>query len=524
MGLRSVSNIDGVGIVLIGAERMKLVTNAMGVELNRFRGFPVDYIDRSTQWSEFKELVQAPTNGALDFTDNAYDRIYTYTEGNPYYTKYLCSKLLERAAQRRDAFIDSSDVEAGVEHLLGDIDAIGFAHYWEDFVLGGDKIRDELARKRRLCLLAYGQAANVDGIAELAQILDTATDLGQPFEDTQGTIDEFVARRILIRGATRLTIEPRVKLFGRWITGRGQEQIIFGIDEHDSVRRTIELRRASTVTLVEADALVEQWSLYNGKRISSERLIEYLRQFGDEYRQRLVYRLLKGVRFVGVADEHVLLRDAYEILLSDMKVRHGNWNVTQIAISYSGSPGKSSNAIGRRFTKVNRLTVDHSFMSPRNVSAKAKDGITDVVIVDDFVGTGSTMSKELERLRRRIAPEQVLHLFFLAGMADGIKVVEKKALEVFGSDGVRVHALVAMPDYPWPFEETSRLFPSKEMAQEAHRVVKDIGHRLDPRNPFGYGRCCALIVFSETIPNNAPPILWGRSSGKFKFKPLFPRH
>ena len=525
LGLRGLSAVDGIGVLLIGAERMKLVTNALGVELNRFRGFPVDYINRSTHWAEFKELIQVPTKRDLEFTEKAFDKIYTYTDGNPYYTKYLCSKLLERAAQHRDSFIDERDVDAGIVHLLIDMDAIGFSHYWEDFILGDDTTRNLATLNRRLCLLAFGQAADVEGTAKREDILRCATDLGQSFEDTQNTINEFIMRRILRVSDKDSRIEARVGLFGRWIMERGQDQILVGVDEYDSVRSAIELRRANTVTRDEAKGLVAQWSLYRGEYMSPERLLDYLRQFGDEYRQRLVFRLLNGVRFFGIAETRALVREAYKILADDMSERfgYGKWNTSQICVSYVGSSGKSSNAMGRTFTRDNPLTVAHHFTSPRNLRQRAESGVTDVVIVDDFIGSGDTLITELPRLTKMLGTNQVLHLFVLCGLESGVTRVKQRAVEMLGARSVRIDVLSVIPEYPWPFEEQTNLFTSVEMAQEAHSLVQEFGRRLEAKTPLGYGKRCALVVFSDTIPNNAPPILRKTVSGKFTFNALFPR-
>ncbi len=528
LGLRSLSTIDGVGIVLIGAERMKLVTNALGVELNRFRGFAVDYIDRATHWAEFKELVQAPTKNKLEFTEKAFDKIYLFTEGNPYYTKYLCSKLLERAAQRRDAFVDERDVDTGVEHLLSDMDAIGFSHYWEDFILGDETARNLAAVNRRIALLAFGQAAELDGSAERDNIIRCAADLGQSFEDTNNTIDEFIMRRILRPVDSVTRIKPRVKLFSRWIKECGQDQILLGVDEFDSVRTSIELRRASSVSREEAKHLVARWSLYAGEYISADRLLDYLRQFGDEYRQRLIFSLLKAVKFIGVAEVNVLVRDAYKILANDMNDRYGygNWNTSQLAVSYLGSSGKSSNAMGRAFTRQNPLTITHHFTSPLKLNERAKGGVTDVVVVDDFVGSGRTMIEDIPRLIERLGSDQRLHIYVLGGLESGTSRVKNRVLNTWGSESVRFSVLSEVSEHPWPFEEkvkNPKVFASLEVAQEAESLVKEFGRKLEPKTPLGYDNGCALVVFSDTVPNNAPPILRKSQSGRHSFRALFPR-
>ena len=524
LGLRRLSSIDGIGLVLIGAERMKLVLNGPGVELNRFAPFSVDYIPRSTHWLEFKELVQAPTKGSLVFTDAAYDHIYTYTEGNPYYTKQLCSKLLEQAARRRDAFIDKSDVEAAIKYLLEDIDTTSFSHYWEDFILGDDKQRDEVTVNRRLCLLAYGLAADTRGTAAVNAVVDEAARLGLHSKDTLGVLDQFVSRKLFIRESTPSYITPRVRLFREWIMGRGQDQIIFTHEEHESARNAIETRRLYRVSIQEADDLVDQWSPYNGIRISGERLLSYLRQFDGEYGQRLIYLLLKSLTFIGAAEEASLLQGCNRVLENQLKARHDEWKREQIAISYLGQSGKSSNMMARSFARSNKFLATRHIVSPHKLIDKYSEGVTDIVVVDDFVGTGQTACNDLERLSPQLAANQVVHFFALSGMLEGLDRVEERAMKLLGAHRMHIHCPHPISNDPGPFDSRSEVFPSQEMARDARALVEYVGVQLEPRAPLGYGDCCALITFSSAIPNNAPPILWSTSSGKLSFRPLFPRH
>ena len=523
LGLRRLSNIQGIGLVLIGAERMKIVLNGPGVELNRFAGFTVDYIHRSQQWSEFKELVRSPTNTCLDFTEKACDRIYEYTQGNPYYTKQVCGAILERAVQRRDSFIDDRDVNAAVELLLADLDAISFSHYWEDFLLGDEKKRNEITIDRRLGLLAFGAAAAADGSASLDDIIQKASALGLESHKAKKVMDEFVSRNILYR-RNAAVLQPRIWLFGRWIMGRGQEDIVIAQDEYESAREAITERRSYRVKLTEAEELADEWSIYNGKRVSSDHLLGYLRQFGDEYHQRLIYLLLKGVVFIGVAEEEKLLNEAYQMLEHGMGLRHGNWRRKQIAISYTGRVGKSGLAMARSFARANKFIAKTDIVRPDRLAEQSKDSITDVVVVDDFCGSGQTLCGDLQAFQTHVARGQMVHVFTLAGIDEGVEKVEERAIELFGPDGVRVRNLHVISRRPGPFGEGSKVFPTSAMAGDARTLVEQVGRKLQPKTPLGYGNGCALITFSRTIPNNAPPILWSSSSGQFRFTPLFPRH
>ena len=524
LGLRRLSSIEGIGLMLIGAERMKIVLNGPGIELNRFLGCPIDYIDRTSQWSEYRELVRMPTKGALTFTERACDRIYEYTQGNPFYTKQMCRKVLDQAWQRRDAFVDKRDIDTALEALLAELDSTSFSHYWEDFLLGDEERRNEVTVARRLCLLAVGAAINSAGVAQLDDITRQAIDLGLAGQEAQDIVSEFVSRNILRRQVQGDILEPRIELFGRWIKGRGQSDIVIALDEHESARRSIDRRREHQVTLEEAEDLVAQWSAYNGKIITAERVLGYVRQFGDEYEQRLVYLLLRGLTFVGIVEEDGYLTDAYRLLEQEMKERHGRWQRNQIRISYTGSVGKSSLAMARSFARTNRFIVGTHVVPPSKLKECRGDGVTDVIVIDDFCGSGDTLTADLEKFKPSVYADQVLHLFVLAGIDEGLDRVEGKAIRLFGQENVKVKVMHSLKREPGPFDERSRLYPSITMAEDARYLVERFGRKLEPRIPLGYGRGCALIAFSRTIPNNAPPILWSSSSGEFRFVPLFPRH
>lgn len=523
LGLRSISAIQGVGIILIGGERMNIIINGPGVELNRFKPLRVDYIDRATHWPEFCALVQNPARGSLDYSGKALDLIYNYTEGNPYYTKLVCSRVLELAAQRRDSFVDDSEVESAVELLLGEIDPTSFSHYWEDFLLEEDDKRDEVTIHRRRTLLAYGLASAGDASAQMNDILSHATSLGLETTRTKEVLREFASRGLLTKDQT--AIHPRILLFGRWIAGNGQEQITFTATESESALRLITERAQHRVTLQEASSLVQGWGSYRGRVITGEAVLSYLRQFGNTYHQRLVFHLLQNLHFIDTASEDQLLLDAYRHVEAAMRARHGEWGRSQIRVSFAGPTGKSSANMARRFASANRFLRDRrGIVPPSRLCKAAEEGVTDVVIVDDFVGSGDTLQDHLEELEGFVASNQVIHLFILAGMSNGVDAVNVKAFQLLGNDRIRLRCLNEYPNQPSPFDSESEIFPTVEMALDAQQLVEDFGKHLEPRVPFGYSNCSALVTFAHTIPNNALPILWSSGRKKFDFKPLFPRN
>ena len=520
-GLRSLSTIDNIGVVLVAGERMKLIINGPGVELNKFHAFPVDYIDRESHWADYVQLVQRPANGILEYTSAACESLYSYTEGNPYYTKLVSGRLLATAAERRDSYIDIREVEAAVDTLLREIDTTSFSHYWEDFLLEQDDKRDEVTLNRRRCILALGAALSLSSPAEQEPIMKAASPLGLDASATASELQEFISRGLLVSHDGRYA--PRVKLFERWLTERGQDQIVLTAAELKSAAAAGAERERFRVKVSEADALVKKWGTYNGMRVTGDRVLEYLHQFGGAREQRLIFQLLQRAVFIGAADEQRLLQEAHAFLSEDLKRRYGTWKQNQVAISYAGHVGKSGLAMARSYAQANHIPRDgRGIREPKDLAMAREDGVTDIVILDDFVGTGASLCEDLRWLAKYVAEDQRLHLFVLAGLKNGLRVVDREVRNLWDDRG-SLHGLMELAGRS-PFDVDEGVFESAIDATDARALVVEYGMRLEPRAPLGFGGTESLIVFSRTTPNDCLPILWSRAEGRWTFEPLFPRH
>ena len=149
--------------------------------------------------------------------------------------------------------------------------------------------------------------------------------------------------------------------------------------------------------------------------------------------------------------------------------------------------------------------------------------VTDVIIVDDFAGSGSSATSELSvalGAGELDLPRTVrLHLVFLVALSESLDSLrtmvassgleaQVRAIHQFGSEGRC-------------FSEESGVFPDVLEREEARLLVRGFGERLESRAPLGFSDCEALVVFSRTVPNNTLLILWKNSKS---FAALFPRH
>lgn len=471
-------------------------------------------------------MIKKPSEGYLDYSKKSCELIYEYTEGNPYYTKLLCDIILQGAFKRRDSYIDEREVRSALEELFSEIDSTSFSHYWEDFILEEEPSRHrEKALKRKQYLLAFGRACDTKYQTSYESVIEQASLLRMDAVSTEDITQGFVRRGILKRQDQML--EPCIKLFGHWIANNGQGDIIVSESELGFVRSLETERENLRVSFEEVEVLIKNWDTYKGASLTTERVLSYLRQFDTLHDQRIVFKILKRLCFIGTLEENKLLNNAYEELQNFLKKRDGTWMKDQIRISYYGPVGKSSNAMARSFASANKFLKDErGILRPSQLKDAITDGVTDIVICDDFVGTGQTIKEELlSKYINVLAPEQYIHLFVLAGMADGVDLITNEAYRIYGNERINVRCLHEISSQLNIFDLASKVFESSEEAERARDLIRDIGRKLEPKAPLGFGDCCALITFSRTIPNNAPPILWSESKkGDFKFQPLFPRH
>lgn len=507
--LRAISSIEGVGIILIGGERMSFIINGPpSIELNKFVPFPIGILDRETQWRDFELLIKNPAK-YLDFSEKAISLIYDYTAGHPYYTKLLCAKILKGASERRDSYIDDREVNSALGYLFREIDSTSFSHYWEDYILEEESSQEEIiSSNRKRCLVAFSKACDIKLQAPLESVYTESLSLGLDILSSKRIMEQYDQRGIF--KIYDQTVEPRIKLFGHWITKEG---------------KTLTATRSETeqeklrVTSEEITQLIKDWDSYRGKFITDSIIDEFLEQFDTPLDRRIIFKILQNLYFVGGMEEEQLWKSAFQKLQYSLKERDGSWQRGQIRISYVGYVGKSSNAMARSFASANGFLKDiRGIVRPSQVKNVYKEGISDIVICDDFVGTGQTLSNDLEKFYKFIMPEQRIHIFILAGMPKGIDCVTNRAHEIYGMDRMSVRCLVELDTK----SEILSKFTTEE-ANQAERLLQDFGSRLEPKQPLGYGGCCSLITFARTIPNNAPPILWKESTGDFKFQPLFPR-
>jgi hypothetical protein len=522
--IRSVSGRPNFGFVLVGGEKMELILSGQGDALNKFQALRVDYFDRELHWRDFSDLVRRPVQDWLEFTEPALRRMYDATAGNPYFTKLLCRSLYSQVVARRDGYITDVEVDQVVREQVQTLASNSFQHFWEDGILEIPERVEQVSVERRRVLLAVASSLQ-RGVATRESVTANSAETGVTAAATSTLLGDFVRRQVLVEDAG--VYRCKVGLFERWLLVKGPQALLTVFMDPEAAGR---LRQVDQSVLVRPDEIVElvsRWGTYKGQRIGEDRVRAWLDQFAQARERRLMFEILKSLKFYGPDLVREKLGEAHGIVRRGLRrdLEGKQRRVREVIVSYLDGAGKSGHTYARLYADENGLLAERVLERDRVLAFVLEhEEVQAVVFVDDFVGTGDSAIEQLRRLADRDGgawPDHRIRTFLVAvaGLS-GARTRLEEAAVAFGKD-----VIVRLCDTFGPedslFGDTSRAFETERDRIEAADIARRYGARLVPDAPLGYGGLGIAVVFDQSIPNNSLPILWQASS---TWRPLFPRH
>ena len=531
--LRTLASQKNMAFILVGGEKMPFVISAQGDQLNKFIREPLDYFARNEEWTDYQDLVEGPTKNSLTWQPGAINRIFDLTNGHPYYTKLLCSRILRNAVADRDSDITRFEVDKAAAAVVGGLDTNAFAHYWKDGIQA-DKEEEEsssLMRQRVLASLAKalraGDATNIDGISKY----------GRPFgiqsHEVQLVLQDLCRRGILKEREGNYACS--VLLFAQWLCEVGATRLIvdtFGDQLADVLRRSEEEAYVQSHELV---ALTNAWDPYRGRRIGPEDVRAWLEQAGTKRDQRLLMKILQALRFVSETEIRKMLKLAYSMLTGHVKPLVKGKRAdrrSDILVVYVDGEGKSGQQYASKFAEENDI-ASQCVMNSENFVEKAvafenRAGVVvdAVVVIDDIIGTGGSLSVNLLAFAASASMfmnnrSAMLAVVVLLASSKGEQRVRRTIKEFGFPADLRVCELIEPRHFA--FGNETKIWKDKAEAERAKALCLEAGTRVYKKQPLGFGDDGLLVVFPMTCPNNSLPILHSSSKTAHKWTPLFER-
>jgi hypothetical protein len=527
--LRTLAARKNLAFILVGGEKMPFIIGAQGDQLNKFSRETLDYFSRSTEWPEYLELITKPVDGQLNWDDEAINEIFTLTHGHPYYTKLLCSKVVSVAIAERDTEIIASDVSTALPMLLAELDTNAFAHLWKDGI-SYEREHAEVAELKRLRLLVgIGRALREHKRRE-EDIKAYATSANLLEHEVTPLISDFQRREILYERNGELYFT--VPLFEYWLTEYGLNKLItstLGDELEESIRAAED---KAHVTAKEIQTLASRWPIYRAQKVDGEKIRAWLDQEPDILNQRLLFKMLENMRFLSPPEIEEYLKTAHAHVVRPVigvqPITRRTDRRSDVLITFVDGVGKSGLQYARTYAKTNAVStqriIEPTALGKRLASAREEELPKAIIIVDDVIGSGYTLSDGLARMLDNLAPQLIkLKIPFLVisliGTEDGEKKV-KATLEQYGV-AYELYLCEILPLNYCAFPEDGYGFwDNDEQMHKAKSLCLQLGSKIY-KQPLGFKNQGLLLVLPETCPNNSLPILYSAKVGVWT--PLFPR-
>ena len=372
LNLRTLSSKQNLAFVLVGAEKMPYLMSSQGEKLNKFDRESLDSFDQETEWSDFISLVRDPVIGSLVFHDRALRKLYELTDGHPYFTKVLCARAYESALASKDAEISDVDIDKAGQRLLVSLDTNAFAHYWRDGTRG-DADEVEIASVKRCRTLVSWARTVRSGAIPTRDEIESRLYAHLRAEEMAHELDDFCRRGVFKEEEGQYT--PTVELFSRWLRDGGFTRLVDGHlgDELEEKRRQEE--DAAYVTSDEVVDLVGRWPLYQGHRLTEDRVRAWIDQGENNVARRQLFKLLQNVRFI--TDEHVqeAFQGAYENIRRRLPLfvqRKRTERRRDVLVTFLGGTAKSGAHYANHFANSNRI-IPANVVTPERLNAELRD-------------------------------------------------------------------------------------------------------------------------------------------------------
>ncbi len=525
LALRAISSKKNFGFVLVGGQKMDFIISVQGDALNKFQPNRIDYFEKYS--SDFQDLVRKPVaKWGIEISDQALYELHQQTGGNPYFTKQICRELFKLMVARRDGHITPKEIKEATTFTLNSIASNSFIHFWKDGIFETGDIAEQNSMNRRKILLALAETYRKYSEVKKENIIDQAIKYGLKIDIIEKELQDFERRQVLIK--TNDIYDCKVPLFAKWLRDKGVNEIITTFTDPDAILKRKKDEEEAYVRPEEIIKLVSTWELYlyRGQAITDDKVRAWLNQFGENSKQRLMFKILQKVRFYQEHPIKIKMKQCERVVNQGLVRKYVGKQKkrSDILISYLDSPGKSGSSYAKIYADVNEIfyknVIERGCICKEITERKE---IQALVFIDDFIGTGNSACEYFEELANECADilkERDLKIFFLVvcGFREAQELVEEKLIEL--NLDVKIHICDPLDESAKVFSEKSTIFSNSNERGEARVVAYEHGIKLVKNNPLGFGDCQSAVIFPDTCPNNSLPILWSDSNN---WIPLFKR-
>jgi hypothetical protein len=275
-----------------------------------------------------------------------------------------------------------------------------------------------------------------------------------------------------------------------------------------------------------------------------KRFSDWLGNIDNEEQQKQLFELVPNIFYIGRDELNVLYREAYQTvfarwLIDDIGKDFTSPNLFQElnaeVINTWFCPFTDSLRINQ-FYHINDIPGTHNhrpdWRSLRTFgdinllkNYITNNGIKRIVLLEDFIGTGSQVSKTVEYAAQNL-PDVPILIIPLIICPEGVKNVAQLSVN---HPKIQIKPIVSVPKNYFVHEVENDI--ESEFFKKIHSVATSTypkvsdsdgaNHDIVPYGPFGFGKTGGLIVMHTNTPDNTLPLIHHKSD---TWAPLFKRH
>jgi hypothetical protein len=515
---KGLSTIKYVGFILVGSENMHLL-DRQEINYNSFQEREIDTFDKKTEYDSFRKIVIGPIMPYVTYTDDAIERIFYTTNGNPYFANLICSNIFKICLKLKDNEVDIVTTDMAISKIVESSQKSHFEHFWGDGITEESNVKKERkADIRRRILVSYS-LAHFDSSThpskdQIIKGFKKPVEYGIESYEIENTITEFFNRKIFFQANSgRIRIRPI--LFEKWLCGPGRTLMIEGVADLEALQREKQLEAQHALKKEELQRITENL-VFQGETLREDILLSYFNQFGGPFEQRRIFGLIDSILYISKLDIRDFIQREKksffkkgELALKDgVKTPHRE-NVEVYSFSRTVKENE------KIFETFKRLTLIRSTKSLKNLlsnkDAWKNTNSDDIIIFESVIDSFFDISSELIGLfDEKIVVEKIPVKLIVFVITTKAKADLVKAMSQY--DNFRlIHYKEVEEGKIKPFIDTTEVFESKDEASYAFAEVKKHFHSTS-KESFN-------VLFESHCPCKSVPIYWHSTP---QYRAIFP--
>lgn len=506
-----------VGFILVGSENMQLL-DRQAINYNNYKEYEVDTFNKESEYESFKNIIIGPVSPDITYSDESIEKIFTSTNGNPYFANLICDYIFKIILKNQDSEVDVNTASKAIDIITNSSQKSHFEHFWNDGIAEETSIKKE--RKvdiRRRILISYSNTYYK--FKDFPNRQNILKNFNYPKEYTienyeiENTIKEFFNRNIFIENK-KLKIRILPNLFEEWLCGPGRTLMIEGISDIEALHRESEKEQEYELKPDEINRINDNF-IFKGEKITYEKIQNYFNQFGGPFSQRRIFNIIDSITYTSKEEISDFFRREQKNIFrkKSIELKEGKKTVYRENIEIYTFPDTYHENIEivetfKLFSRIrkNKILKD----TIRNKDSWKQKNADDIIIFESVIADYSEIKEYLDLfldsdlIKEKIPIKLVVLLITSKAKTDIIKATSVltnfKLIQFKEIEDSRIK----------PFIDNTDIF---ETSEESGYVFSEV------KKHFSYFNKESLNVLFEThCPQKSLPILWCKSNN---FDPLF---